>query len=284
MFCPNCGNNAEDAAFCGNCGASVQVNVSKLNSLSAHARTAPPEELRAKSSYLSNLRMPIRLLFGAGALALVTTAALVIAGTFATFSITEEEAQKRIATSASFEFPMENNDSARNFNSGESSFYSGEECEEDEQLADSLAGSKSLAFQAHKSSDYGFAFIQEGVYEYGSADEVNKFMELVRRGYENAGCAYKNTSLYTTYTVDYEGVDSLNGYFGFGGDDSIVYQEVSDFYGSKLDLSSHSLHVFVPKGKFLFLVRGTVYDTSDTVDFSDLRREVERVTALLLGE
>lgn len=283
MFCPNCGNNAEGASFCGKCGASVHAIPSIENAMKPKTPTSPNEQM-AKSSFFANLRTPMRLLVAGGALAIVTTAAVVIASNFSTFSITEEEAQKRLATSASFDFPMEKNDSAGNFNTGVSSFFSGEDCEEDEQLAESLAGSKSLAFQAHKSSDYGLAYFQEGVYEFASTDEVKNFMEILKRGYENSGCAYKNNSLYTTYTVDYEGIDSLNGYFGFGGEDSIIYQEVSDFYGSKLDLSSHSLHVFVPKGKFLFLVRGTVYDASGTVTFSNIRSEVERVTALLLGE
>ncbi len=284
MFCPKCGTNGGDAAFCSNCGTSLAAPASAAPVTPAAPATpdtaAAPAAPSAEAAAGFAQPMPpvapkkpvnktLFIAIGGGVTAVILAVVAVLV--LMPYSLSPDRAKEILVQKSSFSSDMKDADEPNHIGDMDYPVFgtgADDGCTEEADVASAFDQGTMLAFSDYSHSGTGFGVWEQSFWEFESADTPKAIIEATRSGYANSDCQYFSSTSTSIMSSTVSDLGDSGSTFGVESENSVFFVDKTSYISSLLTLNWTEGQMFVQKGRFLMSIRFTA-DTDEDLIYSD---------------
>lgn len=162
-------------------------------------------------------------------------------------------------------------------------FRSGEDCEEDVEMARLLDRGEVVAssYLYAGPSLIQFLTFEQAIIQFSTSGPPISALELIRSGHDNPGCEFSGDNLRTRNF----GLEDGSEAFEVIGNDSLVHNQDTIFDSLVLDTTVRDVSVWIAQGDFLFITSAAVdTELAGGVSYRELYRAVEESVEKAYGQ
>ncbi|MEY4348947.1 MAG: hypothetical protein RL719_244 [Actinomycetota bacterium] len=278
-FCTQCGSeSAAGQKFCSSCGTAF-AGAEKPTTRKAAApkvEAEPVAEATAEPVYEfqptpkpSSKRKPLLII---APIALVAIAAVVLFLTMGQKTLDPSKVSQNLMTQSDFPFGVTTDNSPSSLS--DTYLIFGNDCTQDKAISTMAKSATQLAITGFI-SDQGLSTFKQEILGFSSEDQAKSFVDNFRTGYANDKCNAADSD-----TTDvFSGLTDAQTYFGFGGTNSVVFNDHFAFTGTTgTYYDDNYLTTVVASGKYVIFI----LTDSDNTDGSISQQDMKDVTLVAL--